>query len=220
MTDSDWDDDLNPSVKTIYSESYCRMEPSYIVRGDVDLKISDWLRLPRWLDVRPTVGLTWQRFSLVTYNGMQYYVAPGSTQPPTPLPGDGINFEQTYWQAFVGFKTTFDLGKPLYLSSLKLSTQLDWAYVRAYNEDYHLLREGKRITNDTTTGDAWHAQVNLKIGHTRNFSTNIGLEYLRIMTTGTHRLVNEPYHVDFSFDNGVKVWSEQMNVTVMLEYSF
>jgi len=220
MTDSDWDDDLNPSVKTIYSESSCRMDPSYIVRGDVDLKISDWLKLPKWLDIRPTGGLMWQRFSLVTYNGMQYYLSPGSTTPPDPLPGDGIRFEQTYWQIFAGFKTTFDLGRPLNLSSLKLMTQVDWAYVYGSNEDLHLLREGRRITNDTTRGDAWHALANLKIGLLRNFSTSIGLEYLRISTTGTHRLVNEPLATNFSFDHGVKVWSEQMNVTMTLEYLF
>ncbi|MCX5827579.1 MAG: hypothetical protein NTV58_06210 [Deltaproteobacteria bacterium] len=33
--DSDWDDDARPSVKTIYSESQCRVEPSYMVRGPV-----------------------------------------------------------------------------------------------------------------------------------------------------------------------------------------
>ncbi len=220
MTDSDWDDDAHPDVKTIYSESSCRMEPSYMVYGDVDLKISDWLRLPKWLDLRPAAGIAWQRFSVVAYNGLQTYPAPGSTQPPDPLPGDLINLEQTYWRLFTGFKVAFDLGRPFSLSSLKLLTQLDWGYVYATNEDYHLLRSGRRITNDTTTGDAWHAQVNLKAGITRNFSTNIGLEYLRITTTGTHRLVNEPLGVDFSFDHGVKVWSEQMNVMMSFEYSF
>jgi len=220
MMDSDWDDDDHPDVKTIYSESSCRMEPSYIVRGDVDLKISDWLRLPRWLDLRPTAGIVWQRFSVVAYNGIQSYPASGGTQPPDPLPGDLISLEQTYWQFFTGFKAAFDLGRPLSLYSLKLLTQIDWSYVYGTNEDYHLLRAGKRITNDTTTGDAWHAQVNLKVGITRNFSTNIGLEYLRITTTGTHRLVNEPYGIDFSFDHGVKVWSEQLNVTMALEYAF
>lgn len=220
MTDSDWDDDAHPDVKTIYSESSCRMEPSYMVYGDVDLKISDWLRLPKWLDLRPAAGIAWQRFSVVAYNGLQTYPAPGSTQPPDPLPGDLINLEQTYWRLFTGFKVAFDLGRPFSLSSLKLLTQLDWGYVYGTNEDYHLLRSGRRITNDTTTGDAWHAQVNLKAGITRNFSANIGLEYLRITTTGTHRLVNEPLGVDFSFDHGVKVWSEQMNVTMSLEYSF
>jgi len=39
-------------------------------------------------------------------------------------------------------------------------------------------------------------------------------------TTGSHRLVNNTYDIDFSFDNGVKVWSERMSITMNLEYMF
>jgi hypothetical protein len=218
--DSDWDDDTRPSVLSVYSEASCRMEPSYMVRGDVDLKISDWLGLPRWLDLRPTAGLAWQRFSLVTHDGIQFYPAPGETRPPDPLPGDGISFEQTYWLYFVGFKAAFDLGKPLRLSGLKLLTQVDWAYVDAYNEDYHLLREGRRMTYDITAGYAWHALAHLKIGLTQNLNAMVGAEYLYITTTGSHRLVNEPLGVDFRWGNGVRVWSEQISMMMGLEYSF
>ena len=42
------------------------MEPSYDLRADLDLKVSDWLGLPAWLDLRPLVGVRWQRFSFVT----------------------------------------------------------------------------------------------------------------------------------------------------------
>ena len=220
MMDSDWDDDTQPDGLTIYSESSCRIEPSYIVRGDVDLKISDWIGLPKWFDLRPAAGVTWQRFSLVTHDGVQSYPAPGDTKPPEPLPGDGIRFEQTYWQFFVGVKAGFDLGKPFHLSGLKLQTQVDWAYVDAANEDYHLLRMGKRITNEKTAGDAWHALINLKIGLTQNLNANIGAEYLRIKTTGSHRLVHETFGMDLTFENGVKVWSRQISTTMGLEYSF
>ena len=219
MMDSDWDDDEHPALKTIYSESSCRMEPSYIVSGDVDLKISDWLGLPRWLDLRPAAGLTWQRFSLVTHDGVQYELTPGGMQPIL-LPGDGIRFEQNYWQFFVGFKTVFDLGKPFHLSGLKIETQVDWSYVTANNKDHHLLREGNRITEENTTGDAWHALVNLKIGLAQNLNANIGAEYRSISTTGSHRLVNHTFGIDFAFNHGVKVWSEQTSINMGLEYSF
>ncbi len=219
MMDSDWDDGERPALKTIYSESFCRMEPSYIVSGDVDLKISDWLRLPRWLDLRPVAGLTWQRFSLVTHDGVQYGLTPSGVET-TLLPGDGIAFEQTYWQFFLGFKAAFDLGKPFHLSGLKIQTQMDWSYVTANNQDHHLLREGNRITEENTTGDAWHALVNLKIGLTQNLNAILGAEYRRIATTGSHRLTNESFGIDFKFYNGVKVWSEQTSVTLGLEYSF
>lgn len=218
--DSDWDDDERPDIKTIYSESKCALKPSYMVNGDVDLQISDWIGLPRWFDLRPTVGVRWQQFSFVTHNGIQSYPEPGSTAPPTLLPGNGISFEQTYWQFFAGFKTGFDLGRPFRLSRLNLNMQFDWAYVYADNEDYHILKPGHRLTYDTTTGNAWHTSVNLKIGLTQNLNANIGAEYLYIKSTGTHRLLNEPFGIDFKFSHGVKVWSEQKSVTLGLEYTF
>ncbi|MRR15605.1 MAG: omptin family outer membrane protease [Deltaproteobacteria bacterium] len=219
MMDSDWDDEERPVLKTIYSDSSCRMEQSYIVSGDVDLKIADWLGLPKWLDLRPAAGLTWQRFSLVTHDGVQYNLTPEGITT-TPLPGDGIAFRQTYWQFFVGFKTLFDLGKPLRLAGLKIETQLDWAYVAGDNEDHHLLRAGNRLTQENTTGEAWHALVNLKIGLTSNLNATLCAEYRRIATTGSHRLVNETFGVDFKFYHGVKVWSEQTSITMGLEYTF
>ncbi len=217
--DSDWEDEEHPSIRSIYSESSCRMEPSYLVRANADLKLGDWLGLPVWFDARPVAGFSWQRFSLVTYDGTQYSHSPDGVIIDN-LPGDGINFEQTYWLVFAGLKTTFDLGKPLRLSKLRLSLQADWAYVKAQNEDYHLLRAGKRLTYDHTTGDAWHGAASVEIGLTQNLSATIGLDYLRITTTGTHRMVNEPFGIDFSFDHGVSVWSQQTSFTAGLTYSF
>ncbi len=216
MMDSDWDDDAQPALKTIYSESSCRMEPSYMVRADADLKISDWIGLPRWLDLRPTAGLAWQRFTLVTHDGSQSEIG----QETILLPGDGIRFEQTYWQFFTGLKSTFDLGKPFHLSRLTFTMQGDWAYVAGSNEDHHLLRTGNRITREKTTGDAWHALVNLKIGFSQNVNANIGAEYLRIKSTGSHNLTNNLFGIDFTFDHGVKVWSEQISLSLGLEYLF
>ncbi len=216
MMDSDWDDAAQPALKTIYSESSCRMEPSYRVRADADLKISDWIGLPGWLDLRPLAGLAWQRFTLVTHDGFQSEIGKGTEL----LPGDGIRFEQTYWQFFTGLKTTFELGKPFHLTRLAFTMQGDWAYVAGSNEDHHLLRTGNRITREKTTGDAWHALVNLKIGFTQNLSANIGAEYLRIKSTGSHNLTNNLFGIDFTFDHGVKVWSEQWSVSTGLEYRF
>ncbi|MEE9910487.1 MAG: omptin family outer membrane protease [Deltaproteobacteria bacterium] len=219
MTDSDWDDDDLPDLRTIYSESPCRMEASYIVRGDVDMKISDWIGLPRWFDLRPVIGLTWQRFSMVTHDGVQYNLTPDGAEV-TPLPGNGIRFEQTYWQLSAGLKAAFDLGQPFQLARLRLLTQMDWAYIDAGNEDYHVLRAGRRLTYEKTTGHAWHALASLKIGLTQNLNAAIGAEYQFIATTGSHRLVNEPFGMDFRFEKGVRVWSEQISMTMGLEYSF
>jgi hypothetical protein len=218
--DSDWDDEARPNVKTIYSESQCRMEPSYMVRGDVDLKVADWLGLPVWFDLRPVVGVRWQRFELVSHDGVQTYPAPGDNTPPTPLPGDGIRFEQTYWHYFLGIRTAYDLGRHIHASRLKFLSQLDWAYVDGDNRDHHLLREGNRMTYEKTSGHAWHASLGLKAGLTQNINAGVEAEYLLIRTRGSHRLVNDRFNIDMSFDHGVKVWSEQMSLMVSLEYLF
>ena len=216
MKDSDWDDDDVPSRKTIYSESNCRMEPSYMVRADVDLEVSDWLGLPKWLSLRPVVGFRYQNFHIITQDGTQY--TPFSGQPPVSLPGNGIRFKQTYWHYFTGVKSNIDIGQFTNISALKLLLQLDWAYVEGSNEDNHLLRMGRRFTYENTFGYAWHVSAGLKKGLTKNLALGFELDYLQISTTGSHRLVNELFGIDFGFSQGVKVWSEQTSVSLILEY--
>jgi hypothetical protein len=218
--DSDWDDDHATGIKTIYSESDCRLEPSYMVRADVDLKVSDWLGLPPWLDLRPVMGVRWQRFEFVDHDGTQYYPAPGDPTPPTPLPGDGIRFKQTYWQYFLGVRAACDLQNSPDLPLVKLLMQVDWAYVEGHNQDHHLLREGSRFTYEDTIGDAWHASLGMRVGIWQNLSAGLELEHMLIHTTGSHRLENRPFGIDFIVNNGVTVWSEQTSLMLSLEYRF
>jgi hypothetical protein len=195
------------------------MEPSYMIRGDVDLKVGDWLGLPVWFDLRPVAGVRWQQFELVGHDGVQVYLA-GETTPPDPLPGDSIRFQQTYWQYFMGIRTAYDLGRHIHASrQLKLLSQLDWAYVNGDNSDHHLLR-GNRMTYEKTDGSAWHASLGFKAGLTQNMSAGMEAEYLLIRTKGSHRIVYDVYDIDMSWDNGVEVWSEQMSLMVSLDYLF
>lgn len=219
MKDSDWDDEYNPNALTIYSESGCRLEPSYNIRGDMDFNIADQIGLPDWLELRPLTGIRWQRFTFVTHDGLQTYPASGGAEP-TPLPGDSIRFEQTYWQYLVGIRSACDLGNFSILPQLKLLFQIDWAYVQGYNEDHHLLRVGNRITTETTRGDAWHSSVGLKWRLTQSLDAGIEADYLKLQTTGSHRLTNDLFGIDMGFDNGVKVWSEQRSLSFSLKYSF
>jgi hypothetical protein len=216
MCDSDWDDPQRPYRKTIYSESKCRFMPSYIVRTDMDLKISDWVGQPSWLDLRPLVGFRWENFHFITHDGLQVY--PGSGEPPTPLPGDGIDFKQTYWQYFTGARASLDLGKPSVLNSLTMLFQLDWAYVDGENWDHHLLR-GQRFTMEETSGDAWHGAAELSAGLTKEVSLSFAADFLMLSTTGSHRLLI-PGIIDYQFSNGVRVWSEQVSFSLTLAYAF
>ncbi len=218
MYDSDWEDGGNPSRKTTYSVSRSRMEPSYMVRADVDMEVSDWLGLAQWLSLRPVVGTRYQHFRMVVHDGVQYDLWEG--KPPQLLSGDSIRFKQTYWQYFIGVRSGIDVGRYTGIPDLRLTAQFDWAYVEGSNEDKHLLRAGERFTYDDTNGHAWHTLIGLKKGLWRNFFLGADFDYLRIDTTGSHRLVNRPFCVDMSFSNGVKVWSEQKSVSLSLEYRF
>jgi outer membrane protease len=218
LEDSDWDDDAQPKVKTIYSESSCRMEPSYRVRADVDLKVGDWLDLPAWFDLRPVAGIRWQRLDFVTHDGVQYDLT-GNTSPD-PLPGDGIRFEQTYMQYFLGIRIAYDLGKQTGAAPVRFFSQVDWARVEAHNSDHHLLRPGNRWTYEDTRGYAWHGSFGFKAGLTANLHAGLEFEYLWIETAGSHRMEVYDFDMRFSFDYGVKVWSQQKSVTLSLEYRF
>lgn len=218
MRDSDWDDDGVPFIRNTYSESRCRVAPSYMLRVDADLEISDWLGLPGWLNIRPLVGFRWQKFNLVPHDGRQSQY--GDTGPPFDLYGDSIRFKQRYWQYFLGIRSNIDLSKLTGVPSLRLLMQFDWAYVEGKNEDNHLLRPGQRFTYEDTYGEAWHGNLGIKKDLSEHFTIGIDLDYLTIRTKGNHRLVNNTFGLDFSFSHGVEVWSDQLSAAFTLEYRF
>jgi hypothetical protein len=216
MRDSDWDDENNPKLKTIYSESSSHLDPSYFVEIDMDMKVSDWVPLPSRLDLRPVIGFRWQQFNLVTHDGTQLTVG----EPPVPLPGDTLRFEQTYKQVFIGLRGDLDLGKWAWLTRLTTLFQIDWAYVEGHNQDHHLLRQGARYTYDDTYGYAWHGAIGLKAGLSPRLALTLKTDFVRIVTTGTQRLVNAPVGIDLKWSNGVNVWSDQNSISLMLDYTF
>lgn len=60
-----------------------RFEPSYMARLDADMRVNDWLRLPKGLDVRPVVGVRWLDLNLLSRDGLQVYPAdPGGQRTP------------------------------------------------------------------------------------------------------------------------------------------
>jgi len=214
--DSDWDDEADPRTKTIYSESNARMDPSYLIEGDLDLNVSDWLKLPVWLDLRPVGGFRWQQFNLVDHDGTQW----ATGEAALALPGDGIRFEQTYRHFFLGMRADFDLGKRGPLERLTTQIQVDWAYVEGHNQDHHLLRQGERYSYEDTCGQAWHGMIGLKAGLLRHLDLILKADFMKLSTSGTHRLVNAPLGLDLKWSNGVNVWSDQNSLSLMLEYTF
>lgn len=218
MEDSDWTDEDHPRVKTIYSTQKCRMKPSYNVKTDIDLKVSDWLGLPDWLDLRPVAGFRWQYFNLVAHDGVQRDLT-GAT-PDIPLEGESIAFDQTYWHYFAGLRAGLDLGNPVYLKSLVALLQCDWAYVEGHNADHHLMREGSRFTYENTYGQAWHGSFGFKAGFTERLFLGFDADFMALSTKGSHRLVNEPFGTDETWSTGVRVWSAQNSLSLKLQYVF
>ncbi|MBU4564690.1 MAG: omptin family outer membrane protease [Desulfarculus sp.] len=219
LADSDWSDEQATRMRDIYSESNLRLKPSYDVRASLDVSVAPWLGLPKGLDLRPVGGVRWQRFDLMAFDGTQWEIEPDGSVHTTPLPGDAIHFKQTYWHYFFGLRGQW---QPLLRQhpGFTVSGQVDYAYVTGFNQDHHLLRAGNRITEESTTGHAWHAALALEAPLGREFFFGLEAEYMTIVTTGSHRLVNDAYGMDYTWDNLAKVWSQQCSVMATLRYCF
>lgn len=222
MRDTDWDEPGSPTPVTNYSESLCRLEPSWQVEADLDLQVADIFHLPEGFDLRPVIGFRWQQFSFVAHDGVQYDYNP----PPQPpdiqmLPGNSISFEQSWYQYFIGLKAGYTWKQLPWLHRLKLQAAFDWSYVEGNNQDRHLLREGNRTTTQQTTGDARHASLELLFGLTPTIDLGVEADYLNITTTGTHTLRDDlTVTVPFSWQIGVQSWSEQFGIAVRSRFRF
>jgi hypothetical protein len=95
-----------------------------------------------------------------------------------------------------------------------LRFQADWGNVQGFNIDHHLLREGDRYTMEYTHGDSWHISLMAETPVKGCLSVGFQADYLQIRTHGKHRMLNEPYGVDETWDNSVNNQSDQTWLTV------
>ena len=164
MQDSDWDDDANPSQKTIFSESASKLNRGFLF--DTSLAVSiPWRRLN---NVRPVLGYRYQYFSFTTHDGSQAVLGGDVID----LPGDGIDFKQVFNHLYFGgvFNASLELASILNnFPRMDLECQLDYALLSAKNEDFHLLRKGDRVTAESTVGHCWHCSISIGIFRRGNF---------------------------------------------------
>ncbi len=213
MQDSDWDDDQNPSQKTIFSESKCTLNGGYM--ADIGLAIG---RGCNPVSIRPIAGCRFQYFDFTTHDGIQMD-ANGNV---ADLPGKGIKFQQSYQHYFLGGIFKGQLGtfrSPCYSRALLLTVQGDAAVVDGRNEDRHLLRAGDRVTEERTKGYCWHVALGTSLDLSNLLRLRLEGDFKRITTTGSHNLSNPAFNIDFSFD-GAKAWSDQASITAMGELRF
>jgi len=208
MQDSDWDDDIMPGQKTIFSESNCRLNRGILL----ELQFSFTTPLERICYLRPVTGYRYDYFFFTTHDGFQTSLQGDDIG----LPGDGIEFKQRFQHFYIGgliSKTLSLNGFTSLLSQLDLQCQLDYGVTTAHNEDLHLLRSGERITVEGTSGHCWHVLVRASLMSWSDALVGFEAAFTRLMTNGSHELTNRILNIDFSF-SGSKVWSDQSYVSV------
>jgi outer membrane protease len=215
--DSDWTNPGNTDMKTIYSESACRAEANYLFRGDVDVNISDWLRLPPGFEIRPLFAFEFQRLSLMVHDGVQWEFESGQVMA---LPGDGIHFRQDYFMYQIGLRGAYDGFKIGKYITIKVTGEADWGPALGYNEDHHLEREGDRFTYEKTSGNSLYFSTGVNMVFAKTITAGITMDYLWIRTNGVHRLSNVPMHEDETWPDGVKTWSDQTSLIAHVSYAF
>lgn len=211
MQDSDWDDESQPNQKTIFSESKCRLNRGVV--ADVHLAPA-----PSEFVVRPVIGYRYQYFYFTTHDGYQADIRGGTWD----LPGDGIDFRQTFYHTYIGAAAGTRVRQVPLLgigSEMRIDARFDYGFVTAVNEDLHLLRQGERITRENTKGHCWHLALSARVKMSDRLTLWIDGDFQRIVTDGDHTLTNRTFGIDFSF-NGCRVWSDQISLSASAEFPF
>jgi len=228
MRDSDWEDENHPKVTTTYSESTVKLKDSFTLDGKVSMSLRSELSAPVWLDVRPLLGVRWQRFVFLAKDGTQQELDYDPSSPDygtwscSSLGGEGIWFRQDYLQAYLGLLFTVDLGR-LGLGKpgggWQARLQGDLAHVWGENRDRHLLRRD-RVTTQRTKGYAWHTALSLRAPVANWGALVMSADYMYIQTKGDHTLDVPSMEINETWDYGVKAWSQQISLSLSLEVPF
>ena len=89
--------------------------------------------------------------------------------------------------------------------------QADYGFVKADNEDYHILRTpGPRYTTESSRGSSWHLNLGVEFRASNRLGFTLEGDFMRIYTKGRH-VLSEPGYTE-AWD-GARVWSEQKYVS-------
>jgi hypothetical protein len=216
LIDTDWMTASDPTRVDSLTHSDLRWYDGQTLEVGGEFKLFDgWLLFP--LEFWPTGGFRFQRFNMIA-SSLYYSVPPYG--PYLPLNNvDGITFNQEYYIGYAGgqLRTRLDLGGAV---PVDIKLEGDWGSVNGYNVDHHLLREGDRYTMETTYGQSWHIALTAEVPMGKVFSLGLQAEHMEIRTHGTHHFVNAPLGTDMSWDNGVKVTSDQTSLSMFIRAHF
>jgi outer membrane protease len=216
MEDLDWGTNAGFNHLTNYSRSYCDVSGGMLFRGDVDVNVSDWMNLPPSLELRPLFMFQYQRFTLMTHDGVQDNYDAGTT---VPLDGNCISFTQDWYLYMIGVRGSykFDMNKNL---TIKLKGEADWGAALGYNKDHHEQRPGNLWGYINSSGNALYFLTGVDMIISKTITMGAGINYLFIRTSGNIRDVNEPEGRDLWWKDGVKSSSDQLGLTAHIAYAF
>ena len=217
MTDSDWaTTSSGMNMLTTFSNNYCDVRGAFLFGGDVDVNISDWLRLPPSFELRPLFTFQYQRYSLMTHDGVQWNYDAGNSQP---LNGDCISFRQDWYTYMIGLRGSYNV-KMSKNMAIKIKGEADWGPAFGYNADHHEQRAGDLWGYINSSGDAFYFLTGLDMIVSKTITIGVDVDYLGIRTSGTIHDVNQPEGRDVWWSDDVKAWSDQLGLKAHVSYAF
>ena len=227
--DSDWERDATPQMLTTYSKSAMREEQGYLFRGDVDVNVSDWLKLPKGAEIRPLFAFQFQRFVMMAHDGTQW--SNGDYGDPDAMGLDGqlnasvmngnsIHFRQDYWLYMIGLRGSYEIPQVFKNIALKLSGEAEWGPALGYNEDHHLQRTGALYGFIKSSGNALYFSTGVDMVISKSFSVGVLIDYLWIRTDGVLHHSNVPLKQDSTSSDGMRSWSDQTSLIARASYAF
>jgi outer membrane protease len=154
MQDSDWTDDTNPSLLTIYSESNASLNANII---DADIKVWLWRSFDENRNIvaalGPGAGYYYQNLNWDIHDVDQWYPS-NPAIPHDIIPGPALTYDAKIYSPYVGI-----YGK-LNTSRVLLNANFGWCFVSTHEVDNHLLRS--KVSTTDGTGEGIKARVSAK----------------------------------------------------------
>ncbi len=225
--DSDWENDENPHQKTTFSSGQAKP------RGWT-FDASTTVPLRGFYRIKGITGYRAQQFKFTATGGAQWSIWDDEEgyvpRYGVPLPGPGIEFEQSYRHWYAGGVAAGDFDLSAYSrylpSSVLVRVQGDLGYVTGHNHDQHLRRTDflgrpqDRHTYEATTGHSWHLNLTTAFRVSNRLQLDVEGDFMTIKTRGGHHWTAwsdafiDLFNSDISWDGSV-VWSEQMYIAVI-----
>ena len=221
MQDWDWTSVGSANIMSNYGKGYCHILDSFQFGGDVDVNISDWLRLPPGLEMRPLFAFRFQRLAFLDHDGEQYDYLPAYDN--YGFVGDSIRFRQDWYTYMIGMRGSYSVKLSKH-ATVKIKGEADWGPALGYNLDEHLRRNG-RLTTENSVGNALYFLAGVDMVIAKTVTIGVGVDYMFIRTSGSHRWFDPAppapdAPIDASTRDGVNVWSDQLGLTMHASYAF